>query len=67
MNNKPKNNGNIRVVIVAMPVEVEITMDRGIEIPLVVVVRLVTINNTGEDHVRFLFSIVEISNKHSIF
>jgi hypothetical protein len=52
MNNNLKNNGNNLVVIVEMLIEVDIIMDLAIEIIIVVVLRIITINNNiGEDHV----------------
>lgn len=56
MNNNLKINGNMLVVIVVMPIEVDITMDQEIEILIVavVVLRIITINNIGEEHVRFI-------------
>lgn len=52
MNNR-KNNGNIVVVIVEMFIEVDNTMELQTKI-IIVVVRIITINNSGEDHVSFI-------------
>ncbi len=63
MNNNQKNNGNILVVIVEMLIEVDIIMDLPIEIIIVVVLKIITISNIGEDHVSF---IIEYYNRISL-
>ncbi len=52
MNNR-KNNGNIVVAIVEMFIEVDNTMELQTKI-IIVVVRIIIINNSGEDHVSFI-------------
>ncbi len=58
MNNNQTNNGNNLVVTVEMQIEVEVIMDLPIEIIIVAVLRIITINNIGEDHVSFIFETI---------